>query len=201
MTAPHPFHLIDRHSGRTLRTFPTLAAAEQAARALARMSNVDGLVRTTAHVAECFWADTPGSTCDDDRCLRHGIDCTRPGCEVPVDGDTPQDVGGGEREAGPLTTSEAVAQFNDQGRIPPGTPGWWRVWGASVQDIAPGDLVATLSDGELSWSLVHELFTARAYPLRHGLVTDGGERFTLGALVPVVVLRRGTHHVLSGSAR
>lgn len=99
----------------------------------------------------------------------------------------------------PIGTAEAVAQFEGQGALQPGSEGWWKVWGASVRHIRTGDLVATLSeDGEreLDWMLIQDRFGAKAAPLRQGFVVDG-ERVTLGALAPVVVLRRGTHNTLA----
>lgn len=94
------------------------------------------------------------------------------------------------------TTAEAVAQFEAQGALVPPTLGWWKVWGAQVRHIQPGDLVATLVDGDLAWDLVRDTFTAKSAPLREGFITDEG-RFTLGALVPIVLMRWGTHHMLA----
>lgn len=93
-------------------------------------------------------------------------------------------------------TSEAVAAFEAQGVLEPGTEGWWKVWGAQVHHVQAGDLVGSLVDGEMDWFLVEELFEAKAAPLRQGFVTDG-ERTTLGVLCPIVLLRRGTHNVLA----
>jgi len=69
-----------------------------------------------------------------------------------------------------------------------------------VRDIRAGDLVLW-SDGEKQEAcLVTETYRAKNHPLRWGVVVEG-ERVTFGALTPIVVLRRGTHHTLSESVR
>lgn len=93
-----------------------------------------------------------------------------------------------------MTSIEAVAEFEVQGRISPGTEGWWQVWGATPQHIRPGDLV--LVQGEKGWTLILDTFTAKAAPLRVGLVDESG-KWTLGALCPVAVVRKGTHNTLA----
>jgi hypothetical protein len=96
-----------------------------------------------------------------------------------------------------ITSAEALRQVEAQGVLQPGTEGWWKVWGARVSDIRPGDLV--LSGGDNA-DLIEGTFEAKAAPVRVGFIADG-ERFTLGALVPVIVLRRSTHNLLAGSVR
>lgn len=81
-----------------------------------------------------------------------------------------------------------------QGRLEPGQPGYWKVWGASAHNIRPGDVVLLDPDGD--FELVDDVFTAKAAPIRVGLVIRG-ERTTIGALCPVIVLRQGTHNTLA----
>lgn len=96
------------------------------------------------------------------------------------------------------TSADAVRQFESQGEIPPGTPGFWRVWGAQPRHIETGDLVLSVNaeTGDQEWDLIVDTFTAKAAPLRIGVETPEG-RITIGALTPVIVLRWGTHHDLA----
>jgi hypothetical protein len=99
--------------------------------------------------------------------------------------------------------------LDEQGRLEPGTEGWWRVWGASARDIRPGDLVMTgwrNSDG----SSGHGEHTA-GEPAPWGDLRDScrvrftdavtGELFSVGMLQPMALLRRGTHNTLSDYVR
>jgi hypothetical protein len=63
----------------------------------------------------------------------------------------------------------------------------------------PGDLIATMVDDEVTYDLIEGTFEAKAAPVRVGFIVDG-KRVTFGALVPVVILRRGTHHTLAEEA-
>lgn len=90
------------------------------------------------------------------------------------------------------TTAEAVAEFEAQGAIDPGTEGWWRVWGAQPRHIRPGDLVVD-ADG---WFLVTEAGPS-TNGLQFGVVTAEGERFWFGLLHRVNVVRRGTKNTLA----
>lgn len=101
----------------------------------------------------------------------------------------------------PTTTAKAVAQADSQGVLQPGDTGFWKVWGASVQDIQVGDLVYIRTEnGPVEPFLVQDTFVSKAAPLRFGFVSEG-ERFTLGALVQVLVLRWETHNTLAKSVR
>jgi hypothetical protein len=91
------------------------------------------------------------------------------------------------------TTAQAMASFESQGKLLPGTGGWWRVYGATPKDIRKGDLV--LSQGNYA-DLILDTFEAKAAPLRFGFVSDDG-RFTIGALASVIVLRLGTRNTLA----
>jgi hypothetical protein len=98
-----------------------------------------------------------------------------------------------------MTTQAAVAEFEAQGSLPPGTEGWWKVWGARVSSIRTGDLIFLKGqdDGEPEGHLIAGTFEAKATGLRRGFIVDNEERFTLGMLCPVVVLRRDTHNILA----
>lgn len=96
----------------------------------------------------------------------------------------------------PTTTAELTAALEAQDALcplPPGTPGWWRIWGARPCDIRPGDAVC--DDSAEGFWLCQDVYLAKNSPLRCGVVIDGA-RVSLGALSPVVVLRYGTHHTL-----
>jgi hypothetical protein len=92
-------------------------------------------------------------------------------------------------------TDEVRAEIEAQPALQPGESGWWKVWGARARDIRPGDYVLT-ADEEF---YVQDTFAAKSI-VRLGIVCDG-ERSTIGMLCPVVILRPGTHHTLSESAR
>ena len=98
-------------------------------------------------------------------------------------------------------SARAWREVETQGRLAPGTRGWWQVWGAGVRDVRAGDLVlGKREDGDQQAMLIDELYDSPLAPMRQGFMADG-ERFTLGALCPIVLLRRGTHHTLAGSLR
>jgi hypothetical protein len=95
------------------------------------------------------------------------------------------------------TPAENIALFEAQERLEPGTPGYWKIWGASVRHIIPGDIVL-MKDGDTTITeFITGTFTAKAAPMRFGLVDAKGEKFTLGALTPVIVVRWGTHNTLA----
>lgn len=87
-----------------------------------------------------------------------------------------------------------TATIEAQGSLAPGTAGYWKLWGAQPRHIRPGDVVLLAPDAE--FELVDDTFTAKAAPVRVGLVING-ERCTIGALCPVIVLRQGTHNTLA----
>lgn len=97
-----------------------------------------------------------------------------------------------------LRSATTVALLERMGQLQPGEPGLWKVWGARVADIRPGDVV--LDDPAGDFFEVEALFEAKAAPLRVGIVV-AGERQTLGAMCPVIVLRWGTGHTLADSVR
>lgn len=93
------------------------------------------------------------------------------------------------------------AQSSGSMRMQPGTQGWWKVWGARVSDIKPGDLVISKNkDGEYCVDLIEDFCMTTSYPIRHGFVI-AGERTSFGALTAVVVLRQALHNILADSVR
>lgn len=98
-----------------------------------------------------------------------------------------------------MDSKTAWAEVEAQGPIEPGTPGWWQVWGATVHHARPGDLILC-RDGDIDKvvpTYVRDLFRSKAHPVRVGIVTDDDKEVTIGALAPMVLLRRGTHHTLA----
>jgi hypothetical protein len=93
-----------------------------------------------------------------------------------------------------MTSTEAWAQAEAQGTLQPGEQGWWKVWGARAANVQPGDLLLLAGQEP---TLIADTFTAKAAPMRIGLVSAEGERFTIGALADVIVLRPGTHNTLA----
>jgi hypothetical protein len=91
----------------------------------------------------------------------------------------------------------AVTEFETQGKLEAGTEGWWQVWGASPHHIKGGDIILTKGSGDdIDTLYVEDTFTAKAAPMRVGIVINGNKE-TLGALCPIILLRRGTHNTLA----
>jgi hypothetical protein len=129
-------------------------------------------------------------------------------------------------EPGPLTVA-----LEAQGSLQPGQEGWWKVWGASVRDVQPGDIVM-LKYADDAPGQVHE-YEVEAYAPRVSRIVDGrsntphddmmarghtgggvsydqlrprfraksGELFSIGGLQPIVLVRKGTHNFLSDYVR
>ena len=85
-------------------------------------------------------------------------------------------------------------EFDAQGPIPPGTPGWWRVWAGNVSRIRPGDLVMCKTAEDLAEAFLVEDVN-RANPLRLGILVEGTWQ-SIGLLCPIVLLRQGTRNTL-----
>jgi hypothetical protein len=104
-----------------------------------------------------------------------------------------------------MTGTPATDALATQGILRPGTAGYWEVWGARADDIQAGDLVMiSYDDG------IFEYEVSALAPRGNGDLRDmvrprfraaTGELFNIGALQPVVVLRKGTHHTLADSVR
>lgn len=104
---------------------------------------------------------------------------------------------------GPVTA--ALAQ---QGKLEPGTPGWWQVWGARAVDIRPGDLVLAGWRDDAGETNYREYEVAEMAPwggddrrdlLRVRFLTSFGTFASVGILQPMQLLRYGTRHMLANS--
>lgn len=93
-----------------------------------------------------------------------------------------------------MKSEEAWAQAQGQGTLQPGEQGWWRVWGANITHVRAGDILLAKGDAP---TLIAERFEAKAAPLRQGFVSAEGERFTMGAMARIEILRPGTHNTLA----
>lgn len=85
---------------------------------------------------------------------------------------------------------EAWSAYESQGLTQPGTNGWWKVWGARVVDIRPGDMVLSLNEAlnEYEVDIIEDLYLAKNAPLYYGVIING-QRVIFGALSHVIVLR------------
>jgi len=107
----------------------------------------------------------------------------------------------------------ADERISAQPAMEPGTEGYWKVWGARVADVRPGDLVMLkYSDepGTVFSYVVGERVRRPEYQGRPVLMDTvrpkfsdqvTGEEFTIGAMQPIVLLRWGTHNTLADSVR
>jgi hypothetical protein len=94
----------------------------------------------------------------------------------------------------------AIREFEAQPTLQPGDEGWWKVWGASPDDIKAGDIVLVKdSDGNVETLFIEDTFLAKSVT-RVGVVIDG-ERQTLGRLCPIILVRKGTRNTLARSIR
>lgn len=84
-----------------------------------------------------------------------------------------------------------------QGALQTGTEGWWRVFGASAHDVQKDDMVVSQTQ---EFRVAH---VVRHGDLRDvvspGFVGTDGETYHIGAMCPIVVLRKGTRHILAPS--
>lgn len=89
----------------------------------------------------------------------------------------------------------AIDELEAQPVLQPGESGWWKVWGAQPRHIQAGDII--LLDPVGDWIEVKGLFPSKAAPVRVGLIDANDAMFTIGALCPIVLMRRGTHNMLA----
>lgn len=91
-----------------------------------------------------------------------------------------------------MDTATIRAEIEAQPVLHPGDEGWWKVYGARVRDIRPGDYVLC-KDGE-------EFYVQDTYQgldlIRPGIVIDG-VRSSIGILHPITLLRKGTRATLA----
>lgn len=97
-----------------------------------------------------------------------------------------------------------VTDALDAQDIQPGDEGWWKVWGARVNDIREGDMIMLKPKGEeitehVITRIVPESGMAKAVWLR--FIDADGEDIRIGRMCAVAVIRKGTHNTLAGSAR
>lgn len=94
----------------------------------------------------------------------------------------------------------ATAALDAQGPISPGTQGWWQVWGARAHNVRPGDLVMLIwgrgtEDERHAEYLIDEILSTDAVAPKFRAAN--GDIFRIGALMPIILLRQGTHHTLA----
>lgn len=100
---------------------------------------------------------------------------------------------------GSEASEKAFREFESQGELQPGEEGYWKVWGAMVRHIRPGDLVLSKTnpdDLSICIDLIEDVYTPKNYPLHFGVVING-DKFTLGALTAIILLRKGTKNTLA----
>lgn len=96
----------------------------------------------------------------------------------------------------PTNGADAIAFFESQPKMAPGTEGYWQVWGARARHARAGDIVISKSEDNTVVDYVAETFVAKSLG-RVGIIDGNGERFTIGQLAPVVLVRWGTHNTLA----
>lgn len=96
-----------------------------------------------------------------------------------------------------VNPQEELQKFENQPTLTPGQEGYWKVWGARVSNIRPNDIILTKQGDDSVCNFITDTFTSKAYPMRMGFVDENGERFTLGAMSSVVVVRLSTHNILA----
>jgi hypothetical protein len=91
------------------------------------------------------------------------------------------------------TGHEAITAFETQGRLEPGTEGFWTVWGARAWDMKAGDiLLSKVADtDEVEVDYIAETFKAKS-PVRQGFVNQDGKRLTVGVGAPIIIVRWDT---------
>lgn len=91
----------------------------------------------------------------------------------------------------------AIEEFEAQPELAPGDEGWWKVWGASTADVRVGDIVICEFDGV---TYTKEIVQDRGDQIVGRQLTDAeGNKFMLGALQPIVLVRKGTQNTLADS--
>src|ERR1035438_6364265 len=103
-----------------------------------------------------------------------------------------------------MAATPVTDALDAQNTISPGTEGWWKVWGARVNDIRPDDMIMVKpKDTEITEHVVTRIVPESgmldAMYLR--FIDADGEDIRIGRMCAVIVLRKGTHHTLAGSVR
>lgn len=81
--------------------------------------------------------------------------------------------------------SKAIEEIEIQGKLEPGTEGWWPVWGASVLEVRIGDVVVDSSGAYEVYSFLGSTLTQR------GFYTSEGEIWA-GFMARIKIIRKGT---------
>ncbi len=105
-----------------------------------------------------------------------------------------------------MAETETEIKINDR-ILQPGEKGWWKIWGACIQDVRPGDRIFwKAKDGdsirEMFVDLIEENLVTRTFTQVRActqIMVEGCEIWTLGYGVPVVVFRWGTKNTLADS--
>src|ERR1051325_6212146 len=95
--------------------------------------------------------------------------------------------------------SKPITELLDkQGRIEPGTPGLWKVWGACARHIRVDDMVMLKwpDDPEHYEYEVAKIEPAKT-PWNFRLTSKAGETVVVGDLQPIILMRMDTHHMLA----
>lgn len=109
--------------------------------------------------------------------------------------------------AGPVTTALDWGRNPDE-RLEPGSPGYWRVYGARADDIRPGDLVMSgwADDDGIKRHAEYDVVDLAPWgdlrdSLRVRFLTTTGQHASVGRMQPMALLRQGTHGTLADSVR
>jgi hypothetical protein len=113
------------------------------------------------------------------------------------------------RPAAPAPLSAILASQQETGKLQPGDPGYWQVWGARAADIRPGDLVM-MARGEGDARQFYEFQCAECLPTRPDHLigdtcqprfrTTDGRVLGVGMVQRIKIVRYGTHNTLADSA-
>jgi hypothetical protein len=101
-------------------------------------------------------------------------------------------------DGAPSDPAAAIAHFESQGALPPGTPGYWKVWGAKASHVRTGDIILSKSGDATHTDYVSGTFESKSAPMRRGFLDADGNQFTVGALAPIIVMRWSDHNLLAG---
>ena len=119
------------------------------------------------------------------------------------------------RRVGPvsaLLAKQEAEHADTDGRLQPGMPGYWPIWGARAYDIRPGDLVMTKADDddddETGFGGYHEFIVGEPAPwgdlrdscrARFVNTAEAGGFFSVGMLQPCQLWRQDTRNRLADS--
>lgn len=98
-----------------------------------------------------------------------------------------------------MNAAEAIAEFEAQGTLQPGEEGWWKVWGARIHNVRSGDIMLCkdADTGEVVTEFIEEIRPAGGWAGMRLLYVAEGVNRSIGALAPIIVVRKGTHNTLA----